>query len=300
MSLELRHVEAHALHPYVEDLRSLERDVSYPIDDGKDRFVLSHGDAYHPFFSSMGEAHFVLALEQGRVVGCIAAVRKPVRAPDGVVDGVYLGDLKVAKAWRGRGVPARMLFFALKVWARAPRRLSWRFAFGAAMRGERGDVMNAAKGVTPMKLGAPFARLNVYFVEPAKLAALKVEGAPSTPTSAGLDLSPGVTVDVVSTLGSKDFVLESTKQPWPLVHLPRGPAGWGRSHADSLRHAGQRLMAQAAKGPACFALDSRLVNEHDFLRRQGLEPGAVATVYAFSTTTRTRRAAWVHLATSEI
>ncbi len=300
MSLELRHVEAHALAPFVEDLRALERDVSYPIDDGRDRFVLSHGEAYHPFFSSMGEAHFVVALEKGRVVGCIAAVRKPVRAADGAVDGVYLGDLKVAKAWRGQGVPARMLFFALGVWARSPRRLSWRFAFGAAMRGERGDVMNAAKGVTPMKLGAPFALLNVYFVEPRKLAALSVEGAPPTPTSAGLDLSPSVDADVLSTLGKKDFVLQSTKQPWPLVHLPRGPAGWGHSHADFLRRGGQQLVEQGAQGPACFALDRRLSNEHDFLRTRGLEPGAVATVYAFSTTGRTRGAAWVHLATSDI
>lgn len=299
MSLELRHVEAHALAPYVDDLRALERDVSYPIDDGKDRFVLSHGDAYHPFFSAMGEAHFVVALEKGRVVGCIAAVRKPVRAPDGDVDGVYLGDLKVAKAWRGKGVPARMLFFALRVWARSPRRLSWRFAFGAAMRGERGDVMNAAKGVTPMKLGAPFALLNVYFVEPTKLAALNVDGAPPGPTNAGLDLSPSIAADVVSTLGKKDFVLQSTKQPWPLVHLPRGPAGWGRSHADFVRRGGELLVQGGATGPACFALDQRLVAERDFLHTRGIEPGAVATVYAFSTTSRTRRA-WVHLATSEI
>lgn len=300
MSLELRHVEAHALAPYVEDLRALERDVTYPIDDGRDRFVLSHGDTYHPFFSSMGDAHFVLALERGRVVGCIAAVRKPVRAATGAVDGVYLGDLKVAKAWRGRGVPARMLFFALKVWARSPRRLSWRFAFGAAMRGERGDVMNAARGVTPMKLGRPFALLDVYFVEPERLAGLNVEGAPPTPTSAGLDLSPSIDGDVVSTLGKKDFVLQSTKQAWPLVHLPRGPASWGRSHADALRRGGQQLVERGATGPACFALDSRLKAEADFLRARGLAPGAVATVYAFSTTNRTRQAAWVHLATSDI
>lgn len=300
MSLELRHVEAHALAPYVDDLRALERDVSYPIDDGSDRFVLSHGEAYHPFFSAMGEAHFVIALEQGRVVGCIAAVRKRVRAATGDVDAVYLGDLKVAPAWRGSGVPARMLFFALKVWARSPRRLSWRFAFGAAMRGERGDVMNAAKGVTPMKLGTSFALLNVYFVEPAKLAALNVEGAPATPTSAGLDLSPSIEADVVSTLGAKDFVLQSTKQPWPLVHLPRGPAGWGRSHAEFLRRGGERLLGLQASGPACFALDQRLSAERDFLRHRGIEPGAVATVYAFSTTRRTRQVPWVHLATNEI
>lgn len=298
--MRLVHVTAGELEPWVPQLRALERGITYPIDDGRDRFELSHGDAYHPFFSAMGEAHFVLALEKDTLLGCVAAVRKPVRVGEAVVPAAYLGDLKVTAAARGRGVPARLFFHALSVWARSPRLLAWRFAFGAAMRGARGDVMRAARGFTPMKLGAEVARLNVYFERPEVLARLRVDGAPPTLRGPGLDLSPGESRDVVSTAGTKDFVLASTGAPWPLVHLPRGPSGWGPSHASYLVRGGRALVEQGAPGPACFALDERLVAERAFLEGQGVRPGAVCTVYGFSTTRRTARAPWVHLATSEI
>jgi GNAT superfamily N-acetyltransferase len=268
------HVRSAELSPWVEQLKALERDVWYPIDDGKDRFVLSHGDAYHPFFSAMGQAHFVLALAGDEVVGCVAAVRKKVRGPrGGEVAAAYLGDLKVARAWRGRGVPASLLFFALKTWSRAPFELSWRFAFGAAMRGAKGDVMRSARGVTPMKLGAAVAVLDVYFEPPARLAQLDVSTAPQLRLEGLLDLSPAEQREVVSTAGSKDYVLESSGKPWALLHLPRGPAGWGASHASYLQR---------------------------FLASQGVRPGAACTVYGLSTSFGTWNAAWVHLATSEI
>jgi GNAT superfamily N-acetyltransferase len=300
MSLTFLHLMPSELGPWVAGLSALERDVSYPIDDGRDRFVLSHGEAYHPFFSSMGDAHFILAIVREQVVGCVVGVRKPVRSPRGEVMAVYLGDLKVAKAWRGRGVPAKLLAFALSRWAGSPGRLSWRLAFGAAMRGDRGDVMRAARGATLMKLGAALATLDVYFVPPATLAGLHVSGAPRPRLEGGLDLSPAVTHDVVSTAGAKDFVLESTGAPWPIVHLPAGPASWGASHAAYLVRGAQRLVEQGTPGPVCFALDQRHHAERDFLAQQGLSAGAVCTVYGFSTTRRTRGADWVHLATSEI
>jgi hypothetical protein len=150
-----------------------------------------------------------------------------------------------------------------------------------------------------MKLGRPFATLNVYFVEPRRLAELRVSDAPAPPVG-GLDLSPTQHGEVVSTLGAKDFVLQSTGAPWPLVHLPAGPSRWGASHAAYLRAGASRLVADGAPGPACFALDVRLARERAFLEAQGVVPGAVATVYAFATTRRASGAPWVHLATSEI
>jgi GNAT superfamily N-acetyltransferase len=300
MSLTFLHLTPSELAPWVAGLAALERDVSYPIDDGRDRFVLNHGAAYHPFFSSMGDAHFILAVERDQVVGCIVGVRKPVRSPRGEVDAVYLGDLKVAKAWRGRGVPAKLLAFALSRWVRRPGRLSWRLAFGAAMRGDTGDVMRAARGASLMKLGAAMATLDVYFVPPATLGGLRVSGAPRPRLQGGLDLSPAVTQDLVSTAGAKDFVLQSTGAPWTLVHLPAGPASWGESHAAYLVRGAQRLVERGEPGPVCFALDQRRQAERDFLAQQGLTAGAVCTVYGFSTTRRTRGADWVHLATSEI
>lgn len=300
MSLRLLHLRPDELAPWVERLRALERDISYPLDDGRDRFVVSHGAAYHPFFSSLGDAHFLLALDGERLVGCLAGVRKPVHAPGGEVPAAYLGDLKVHRDWRGRGLPARLLARALALSLRDWSRLHWRFAFGAAMRGANGDVMRAARGVNLMKLGRPHATLDLYFVAPRALAALDVRGAPATPSAPGLDLSPAATRDVVSTLGTKDFVLQSTGRPWPLVHLPRGPAGWGDSHAAYLRRGGEALLREHAPGPACFGLDQRLGAERAFLAARGLQPGAVCTVYALATTPRARGARWVHLATSEI
>ncbi|MDP1828873.1 MAG: GNAT family N-acetyltransferase [Archangium sp.] len=300
MSVRLLHVRPGELAPWVEQLAALERDISYPIDDGRDRFVISHGAAYHPFFSALGEAHFLLALEGDRVIGCVAGVRKPVQAPRGEVAAVYLGDLKVHADWRGRRVPARMMAKALAISLGDWSALHWRFAFGAAMRGDRGDVMRSVKGANVMRLGSSFATLDMYFASPATLAGLDVSGAPATPKSPGLDLSPAEQRDVVSTSGSKDFVLRSTGKPWTLVHLPRGPAGWGESHAAYLRRGGEQLVKDGAPGPACFAIDRRLTAERGFLKARGLEPGAVCTVYALATTTKVRGATWVHLATSEI
>jgi hypothetical protein len=298
VSLRLLHVRPDEVAPWVEQLAALERDITYPLDDGRDRFAISHGPAYHPFFSALGEAHFLLALEGERVIGCVAGVRKPVQTPRGEVAAVYLGDLKVHADWRGRRVPARMMAKALAISLGDWSDLHWRFAFGAAMRGDRGDVMRSVKGANVMRLGSTFATLDLYFTAPAVLAALNPNGAPATPTAPGLDLSPAEQRDVVSTAGRKDFVLRSSGKPWTLVHLPRGPAGWGESHAAYLRRGGALLAGEP--GPACFAIDRRLTAEREFLGSRGLTPGAVCTVYALATTTKVRSAAWVHLATSEI
>lgn len=300
MSVRLLYLRPAELGPYLEQLAALERDISYPIADGQDRFVLSHGAEYHPFFSGFGEAHFLLALHGDEVIGCVAGVRKRVLTPRGEVMGGYVGDLKLRRDWRGKGVPARMLSHALLLSLRRWKELHWRFAFGAAMRGDQGDVMRAAKGANVMKLSHAFARLDLFFVAPAQLAALEVSAAPATPSARGMDLSPGAQDDVVSTAGRKDFVLQSTGKPWPLVHLPRGPSGWGGSHAAYLRRGGERLVREGALGPACFGLDRRLTAEREFLASRGITPGAVATVYALSTTWRSWGAAWTHLATSEI
>ncbi len=174
MSLRVLHLRPEGLAPYVAQLQALERDISYPLD--ADRFVLSHGGAYHPFFAALGEAHFLVALEGDQVVGCVVGVRKPVSTPRGEVMSVYLADLKVHPEWRGRRVPARLLATALLISLRRWSALHWRFAFGAAMRGERGDVMRSAKGLSLLRLGRPFALLDVYFASPSQLATLVARG----------------------------------------------------------------------------------------------------------------------------
>jgi len=62
MSLRFVHLKSDGIAPYVEGLRALERDIEYPIADGADAFRIDHGAEYHPFFSDLGDANFILGV----------------------------------------------------------------------------------------------------------------------------------------------------------------------------------------------------------------------------------------------
>ena len=176
----------------------------------------------------------------------------------------------------------------------------------AAMRGKKGDVLRATRGVHPAKLTGKVARLAVYFVKPGKLAALGLAAAPPPPDAdRGLDLSFVATGEIdapglCSTAGRKDLRLRSTGQPWPLIHLPLGPGHWRPTWGHYLKACGEALEARSPGAIACFAIDERLISHTSWLASQGVERGAVCSVYALDLTLRARWASWLHLATSEI
>jgi hypothetical protein len=302
MSLRFLNLRPEQLAPYVDGLRALEHDIEYPIADGADSFRIDHGPLYHPFFSSMGEAQVIVGLDGHRVVATITGILR-----DGLLGGrttkvMYGADMKVAKSHRGRGVPRKMLFFALRRLLSEPRGTSWRYAYVAAMRGAKGDVMRTVSGVHPARLAHPAAELMIYFVPPEKLARLDLAGAPAPPSlHEGIDLSPWPSSPLLSTAGRKDLRLRSTGgEPWPLVHLPYGPAR--PSWASYLKECGNSLNSpsERAGAIACFGLDVRLHAHAEWLASNGVTPGAVCTVYALSLTPRTRGARWLHLSTAEI
>jgi hypothetical protein len=299
-------ITAAELGPYVEGLRAIERETEYPIGDGADAFTIDHGPEYHPFFTALGDdARFLLALEGERVVGGVVGVGRKVRIRGRMVGAVYGGDWKVAADHRGDGTARRMMLWGSTRIFTDPSLLTWRYAYVAAMRGENGDVMRAAKGLHPGRLGRPAATLAVYFVDPARLAALSLDGAPPPPAEDdGIDLSyvTAGTVEppgLVSTAGRKDLRLRSTGEPWPLVHLALGPSHWRPTWPAYLKACGQAL-ASHPSSIACFAMDERMDSHISWLAARGIERGAACTVYSFDLTLRARRAAWLHLATSEI
>jgi hypothetical protein len=110
------------LHRFTEEvppvmgraLAEFEREFSYPLGP-TERFRISHGEDYLPFFRAIGEP-VVLAMEDaGTIVGGIARVRRrlELRRDEGAVveESVahYLCDLKVAAAARGTRVLARLI-----------------------------------------------------------------------------------------------------------------------------------------------------------------------------------------------
>ncbi len=303
MSIRLDVVGPEGLTPYYADLRRLEAEIKYPIGDGSDYFTIDHGEKYDEFFSRLGAAMFMIAVDGRELVGVFAGIERTARANGAVVKTVYGADFKLAKRVRGGALSRRFFWKGFKM-GMSPRFLRrWRVAYVAAMRGARGDVMRSVRGFHVAKLARPGALLQVYFVEPAKLAALDVRGAPPPPPPSGIDFSPSPecrSPGVASTAGRKDLRLRSTGAPWPLQHLPLGPSSWLPSHAAYLRRAGEALVAEGLPGPACFALDERLDDHIAWLAVRGIAPGAVCTVYTFGLPGAPKPSPWVHLATSEI
>jgi hypothetical protein len=318
--IRILHLEPETIGPYVEGLRKLEHDITYPLADGGDAFRIDHGAEYHPFFSNLGEAHFLVALDGDQVIGGIAGILRSARAAGSLVIAGYACDYKLARPYRGRGLAARMLFRGLAEILNPlnPERYrSFRYLYGAAMRGEKGDVTHTARGATPLKLAKPVARLSIYFVTPERLARVEPADAPGPPAPLGLDFSPEAQASaeppgIVSTAGRKDLRLVSSGEPWPLLHLALGPSAWRPNLAAYLRSAGEAMVARQAPGPACFGLDERLIDQIEWLRRHGIAPGATATIVGFRSPfgldwARPGRMVaplasfpWIHLATSEI
>jgi hypothetical protein len=297
-------VDRDGIAPYAAALGDLERSIRYPIADGRDHFTIDHGPSYHPFFSSLGEVFFLLALDGESVAGVGTGVGRTVRVGGRAARSFYVCDLKVAPEHRGRGVVERMILHGLGRLPRDRRLRGWKLLYGAAMRGDRGDVMRSARGMNPMRLFDPAARLRLYFVPPAVLARLDASGAPPPPPGPGAELSPEAQgLGLVSTAGRKDLRLDSTGAPWPLVHLTQGPSAWRPTLGAYLATAGAELLSRGAAGPCCFAVDERLADHTAWLAGQGVAlPGmtAVCTVYTFTIPPALPRTPWVHLATSEI
>ena len=210
----------------------------------------------------------------------------------------YLADLKLAKSHRGGQLNRRIAMTCLRLLCQKPELRRWSIAYGAAMRGDRGDVMRTLRGWHPGRALRPLAGLALYFEPPERLRGLGT--GPPRPVHHGLDLSgalePGPLFE--STEGRKDLRLASTGAHWPLMHLRRSPQHWQGGLGGMLAEAATTLPTGTV---ACFGLDRRLEDHVRWLHAAGIEAGATCTLYALTVPgTLPPQLPWVHLPTHEI
>ena len=168
MSLLFKIVDKKGLSPYVAGLRKLERDISYPIADGADSFVIDHGIDYHPFFSEMGnKARFLVVLDGMEVVGSAVGVWKPSQILGKSYVGLYFADLKLLPQYRGRNISSKIFWYGIARWPFVKDYQGWSFAFFAAMHGKKGDVKRSFSRFHLGQMTHPVASLKVFFVPPS-------------------------------------------------------------------------------------------------------------------------------------
>ncbi len=303
----LRYVftDTRGIEPYIEGLRAIEQAIRYPLGDDGEEFVIDHGERYHPFFTGLGEPYFSIALDGDSVAGTGLGILRQIERCGLRIPAYYIADLKIAPPYRGQGVAQRIIMNGITHVLRDPRLRRFQFAYAAAMRGERGDVMRSARGLHPMRLLHAGTTLALYFVPPARLSRLRVEGAPPPPRGPGVDFSFGAAsadnpLGIVSTAGKKDLRIVRTGDPWPLAHLTLGPSAWRPTWGAMLARAGEALVERGEVAQTCFAIDERLADHIAWLSTQGIRPSTVCTVYAMNLVPSLISPGWVHLATSEI
>ena len=98
-------------------LEEFEQSFLYPL-GSQQRFRISHGREYLPFFRAMGEVTLLVAEHKGEVLGTLVLVRRivRVRTAEGTQEqpAYYLCDLKLRAEWRRTPLLTRLIAAARK------------------------------------------------------------------------------------------------------------------------------------------------------------------------------------------
>lgn len=98
-------------------LAEFEQSFLYPLGSNQ-KFRISHGQEYLPFFRAMGEVALLVAEHEGWVLGTVVLVRRIVRIRSESVTreepAYYLCDLKLRPEWRRTPLLSRLISAAMR------------------------------------------------------------------------------------------------------------------------------------------------------------------------------------------
>lgn len=190
-----------------EDLRALEKSITYPF-GFTDRFYISHGQDYYPFFLRLGVPFWAALLDSGqKLCGQLCAVLRKVPSPSGKLQRAwYLCDLKKAKHSK-HGSTLSVLFRTL-FW-----RLIWTCQRGYAIS------MNPPGSIHPFK-SLVRKSVSLPFMTTSQLAIFSCSYEDLNKAVSVIETHRGPT-GYLDLEGVKEIVLQKQGK-FPLIHLQFG------------------------------------------------------------------------------
>ena len=279
MKLQYHILDENQLTPFISDLRAIEKNIEYPLEDGTDSFYIDHGKKYSPFFTQQGyKTRFLIITERDKVIGSIAAVWKKILKKKKTYNCIYASDLKLVPEYRSKGIVKRLLWYLLMRWPFKKDFQGWDFSYFCAMqRGKRG-VEATFKGVHLGKLTKPMGLLNIYILDPKDLKRFDVKKITYKPKNE-VNLSPHLTNEVLWNDGKKNIVSTKDNSLLKLGHL--NPELFYIENEKKLEQAVKQV-SKRKNGQLCFAIDSRNRNPINFLKKQGIYTETKCMVFSFS------------------
>jgi hypothetical protein len=223
-----------------DEFAAFEREFVYPL--GNDRFRIDHGADYLAFFRRLGRPHVFAATDGAGLCGVLVLVERDLAGHR----STYVCDWKVTRR-QDHGAVARALLRAAAAAYLPPEAA----VFGVSMDAAGGSN-RLARIATRCATAGP--------VRTTALALFSCDLARWRTVAPHLEAALGP-IGLHSSHGDKDLVLESTRQPLPLLHVRRGTA------ALAPRDGAVHMFCLPASDPLCAQL-----------LRIGVRPGATATV----------------------
>ena len=278
MKLQYHIVDENGIAPYISELRSIEKKIEYPLDDGNNDFFIDHGEQYSPFFTQQGHKTRFLIIKNGNeVIGSVAAVWKKIFTKKKFYNCLYASDLKLKLDYRSKGVVKNFLWYLFIRWPFRKEFQGWDFLYFCAMQRKSRGVESTFQGFHLGKLTSSKALLNIYILDPNQLEGLDFKEIAYNPKNE-INLSPHLKEDVLWNRGKKNIIFTKDNSLMNLGHL--NPELFYINNIERLKKA--LKVVSRKKGKVCFAIDSQNQTSINGLKNYNILTDTKCKVFSFS------------------
>lgn len=278
MNLSFEVCNEEGLCKYVQSLKSIEKNILYPLENGAESFRISHGETYAPFFTNQGyKTRFLIIKDNQKVIGGIVGIWKEITILKQKNKILYVADLKLEKNYRGKGVIKRSLFFLFIRWPFIKNFQGWDLIYFCAMQREKIGVDQTFKGLHLGKLANPIAEFFIYMVDPKLFMNYKFSELKHKPKNY-INFSQNRKKNVLWNDGIKDIILNKNDQKIQLGHL--NPELFITLNKSKFDEAIEEIRDR--KGSlACFSIDIKEQEKLNWLKKMGIESKTRCKIFSF-------------------
>ena len=279
MKLQYNIVSENNLSAYISELRLIEKDITYPLEDGLDSFFIDHGEDYSPFFTQQGfKTRFLIILDNDKVVGGVVGVWKRIIVKQKEYNALYASDLKLKKEYRNKGVVKNLLWYLFIRWPFKKDFKGWDFIYFCAMQRLGRGVDATFTGGHLGRLTKHQSLLNIYILKSQELKQLDFKKLCYEPKDE-INLSPNLKNDIMWNEGKKNIVTTKEKSLLKLGHI--NPELFYLENIDRLNIAINTILEKKG-AQLCFAVDNRNKFVINQLEKQGIDTQTKCKVFSFS------------------
>ena len=298
MNLKYHIVREEQLGPFIHDLKLIEKNIEYPLEDGTEGFYIDHGNEYSPFFTQQGyKTRFLIITNKEEVVGSIVGVWKRISFNEKTYNALYASDLKLKSKYRNKGIVKNFLWYLFIRWPFTKEFQGWDFTYFCAMQRDNKGVEATFKGVHLGKLTKPNCLLNIYILEPHEFNSIDLDELLYSPEHE-INLSPNLKNDVLWNEGKKNIVSVQDGSIMNLGHL--NPEIFYLKNKGRLKKSIKEV-SEKKDGKICFAVDCRNKKLVNVFEKSGVYTDTKCRIFSFSLFSKPmNRAKTISISTGEV